>query len=273
MITIDQYTAYLLCQDKADNTVRAYRALAQRWCDFALGHNTDPAHPDPATVRAWSQTITSTRSLAAQARAMMGHWCLANHVEDVSAAVIVPRTQRKPKTGWLEPDQAVKLAHTAQGMGLPGLAVLVGMFTAARREEIASLAWENIDWNRKTILLVRRKNRDTHSVHLNSQLAALLVTRRVPGERWVFPGRYGGHCSPATIGTWIDKVVTQAGMPEVTQRWLRRTTVTEIYRMTGDPVVAGDVAGHEKITTTMLYIKKDEHRIAAAVEALYRQAS
>lgn len=268
VIDMEQFAGYLLVDEKADSTVRSYRALAQRWCDYAIAEGTDPYRPDPGTVRRWSQTLEGTRSLSAQAKATMGHWCRANGAEDMSGAVIVPRRQKRLKSGWLDPDQAAKLEHTARTMGTKGLAVLVAMYTAARREEIASLAWHNIDWTRSTILLTRRKVRDTHTVPMHSNLAALLVQRRVPGEMWVFPGRYGGHVAPATIGNWIEDVVTEAGMPEVTQRWLRRTTVTAIYEQTGDPVVAMELAGHEKIETTMLYIKRNQERVTQAVEQL-----
>lgn len=268
MIDLDQYAAHLALAGRADNSIRAYRALMARWCDYAVGNDADPYCPDALTVRAWSQTFEGTRSMAAQARAAMGHWCRANGVLDVSGSIIVPREQRRPKSGWLDVDEVMKLEHVARTMGAPGLAVLVGLYTAARREEIASLAWRNIDWTRSQLTLTRRKVRDTHTVPMHPALAALLVQRKVAGETWVFPGRYGGHVSPATIGTWIGRVVTAAGMPEVTQRWLRRTTVTAVYEATGDPVVAQQLAGHESIEVTMRYVKKNEERVKAAVALL-----
>ena len=72
MINRDQFAAYLVLNECADNTVRNYSAMFVRWCDWAIAHDYDPAAPDALAVRAWSKTINGTRSSLAHARATRG---------------------------------------------------------------------------------------------------------------------------------------------------------------------------------------------------------
>lgn len=271
-VTIDQYRAYLAIQDLADNTIRAYSALAVRWCDFAATERSDPWKPDPTVVRKWAKQLSGTRSLAAQARAMLHHWCAANQTPDASTAFPVPRADRNLHTRSLDHEQAVQLLRTANLSGIPGLAVYVGLYTAGRRSEIASLAWPNIDLDDGTLVLVRDKTRDLHRVPIHPQLDRVLRPRRVPGEQWVFAGRYGGHVSPATIGTWVEHVARKAGIGHVTPHQLRHTALTEANDATGDLRAVQELAGHVSPDQTARYTKVSRERRLRAVQSLAWEA-
>lgn len=268
MITIDQFRGFLAVHELSDSTIRSYSALAMRWCDHAIGAGTNPYRPEPIEVRRWAHQLAGSRSLAAQAKAMLGHWCRANEVDDVSEAFPVPRQARTHRTRGIPPDEARQLARAARVSGLPGLAVLVGLYTAARRSEIASLAWGRIELDRGMVTLERPKTRDLHTVPLHPDLHAELAPRRVPGERWVFPGRYGGHVSPATIGTWVGAVAQQAGIGHVTPHQLRHTALTEANERTGDLRAVQELAGHTSPEITARYTTVSEERRARAVESL-----
>lgn len=263
----DTYAAFLAMQGMADASIRNYRAMYLRWVDYARGHDRDPHHPDPLTVRAWASQLHGSRSLIAQARATIGHLCRACQVADVSAVIPLPRQPRHQARG-LEQDQAARLAATARDEGLPGLAVLVGLYTAARRAEIASLCWRRIDLDARRVTLERPKTRDLHTVPLHEVLAGYLAERRVPGEMWVFPGRHGGHVSPTTIGAWTDRVAEVAGVSGVTPHRLRHTALTEAYDATRDLRAVQDLAGHVNPAVTARYTRTSAAALTAAVGAI-----
>lgn len=273
MLDPEQYAAYLAMQGLADATIRVYRPMMVRWCDWAVANGEDPWRPDPLPVRRWSQTITGTKSSLAHARAAMHHLCVALGTVDVSPAIPLPREPRRQRPG-LEHDQAVKLATTAEGMGVKGTAVLFALYTAARRSEVANMEWRRVDFATGRVTLERPKTRDLHSVPLHPALREHFELRRVPGEQWLFPGRWGGHVSPATIGAWTEDVAEQAGLGHVTPHQLRRTTLTEAYDATGDLRACQDLAGHTDPATTSLYTRTSERRLGAAMAAVdYRKAS
>lgn len=262
----DQFTAYLAMQGLADQTLRNYRAMFARWCDYAITHDRNPMQPDPLTARAFATTLTGGRSIRAHARATIHHLCSALQVDDVSPAIPLPRQPRQSKAA-IPHDQAVNLAQTALGSGLKGLAVLVGLYTAARRSEIASLCWRRIDFETRTVTLERPKTRDLHTVPLHSQLAAVLEPRRVPGDMWVFPGRWGGHVAPGTISAWVEDVAADAGL-RISSHMLRRVALTQINEVTEDLRAAQQFAGHTDPAVTSVYTRASERRMDAAIESL-----
>ncbi len=272
MITQEQYAAYLALRELSDHTIRSYRAMMLRWVDWAVAHDRDPWRPDPLSARAWASQLPGTASTRAHARSTIKHLCAALEVDDVSTAIPLPRQPKRQPRG-LEHDQAVKLATTARGCGLKGLAVLVGLYTAARRSEIASLSWRRIDVDAKTVTLDRPKTRDLHTVPLHPVLGGLLAERRVPGEVWVFPGRYGGHVAPAVIWEWVLYVAEQAGVGRVTPHQLRHTALTEANDATGDLRAVQDLGGHTNPAVTARYTRSSRDALRRAVASLDYGAS
>lgn len=267
MIDQEQFTAHLALAGLAESSIRNYRALMVRWIDWAIAHGRDPYQPDPVAVRAWATALPGTRSLRAQARATIGHLCRALEVDDVSSAIPLPREPRRPNRA-LPDEHARKLIETARTAGLAGLAVKVGLYTAARRSEIASLSWRRIDLDAGRITLVRSKTRDLHTIPLHPALAEALAPRRVPGEMWVFPGRHGGHVSPATIWEWVVAVADCAGIGHVTPHQLRHTALTMANDRTGDLRAVQDFAGHVNPAVTARYTRTSAVRLEAAVAAV-----
>jgi integrase len=264
----DQFAAHLVMQGLAENSIRCYRACYCRWCAWAIANDRDPHQPDPLSVRAWSSQLVGSRSVIAHARATIGHLCAALGVDDVSAAIPLPRQPRRPSNRALDHDRAVRLAETSLRMGLKGTAVLVGLYSFARREEIASLAWENVRFEASAITFVRSKNRDIHTVPLHPALHDHLYQLWVPGERWVFPGRHGGHVAPATIWQWVLDVAEGAGIGRVTPHQLRHTALTDAYEASRDLRAVQDLAGHTDPSVTARYTRRDGAAMAAAVGSL-----
>lgn len=261
----DQFAARLTLEGLADGTVRVYRCMFQRWHDFAVTNQRDPLTPDPIAVRAWSSGLPTSISSLGQARATIKHVCRIMDVEDVSEAIRLPRTPRLPTSRALTPVQAKQLARTADTEGLAGLAVLVGLFTGARRSEIASLSWERIDLPNRVLTLDRTKVSDTHQVPIHPALHRRLEQRQTATETWVFPGRYGGHVAPAVVWEWVKDVARKAGIGHVTPHQLRHTLIGTIYDIGRDLRAAQEVAGHTDPSVTARYTSRTKDQILDAL--------
>jgi integrase len=69
--------------------------------------------------------------------------------------------------------------------------LLLALFTGLRREEAASLSWENVDLKAKTLTIPDPKNRQPHVLPLSDFLFELLTRRHQEisnASRFVFPG-------------------------------------------------------------------------------------
>lgn len=271
MLDAESFCAFLALRGRADGTIRNYRGMLLRWQDWAIAHGRDPDQPDPLAVRAWAVLLPGTASTRAQARATIGWLCEALEVDDVSHAIPVPRDPRR-RSRALSRARAGALEEQAHASGLKGTAVLVGLYTAARRSEIASLSWSRVDFPGEQLTVWRPKTRDWHTVAMHPVLADHLEPRAVDGDMWVFPGRNGGHVAPATIWQWVLDVAEDAGIGRVTPHQLRHTCLTEANDATGDLRAVQDLAGHTNPAQTAMYTRVSGHRARAAVHAVdYRQ--
>lgn len=265
----DEFAGYLITQGMSDNTVRNYRALFVRWVSFAREHDADPFTFTPTVLRAWTNEIKNSRSMKGQAQAMavrlgeIHDW----PADDVRGCIQLPR-KPKPKSRALS-DEALRtlVAASEEVGGRPRLALMIGLYTAARRGEIAGMKWEWVDWDRDAISFWRPKTSDVHTVPMHPHLRELLHEWRLGDDLWLFPGRYGGHVSPATIGTYIDKISTRSGVA-CTPHVLRHTAITLVHDATPDLRAAQEFAGHRSPTITAHYTRLNEYRLREAVSLL-----
>lgn len=100
------------------------------------------------------------------------------------------------------------------------------VLTGLRRNEAASLAWDNIDLRECTLTVPDTKNHRPQILPLGDYLADLLTQRRkdLPGATFVFPAATGsGHLVEPRKS--LEKVTAHSGVP-FTIHDLRRTFIT-----------------------------------------------
>lgn len=104
--------------------------------------------------------------------------------------------------------------------------LLLALFTGMRRNEIASLRWEYIDLERRSLHIPKTKNGDPLDLPLADFILDLLVERRriVGSSPWVFPGKgKTGHL--VETKKFTARVEQRSGV-SFTLHDLRRTFVT-----------------------------------------------
>ena len=146
-----------------------------------------------------------------------------------------------------------------------GLAVVLGLYQALRREEIASLRWDAFEDGR---LKVTGKGDKTARIPIHPVVAELLIQhpRHSP---FLFPGRFGDHVTPATIWEWARKVGREAGVPmPVRPHELRHTCLATANDRTGDLRAVQSFARHTKPQTTAGYTRASKRRLDAVVQAI-----
>jgi integrase len=111
-------------------------------------------------------------------------------------------------------DDELAAIWTAAGDGQYGAIVKLLMLTGARRDEIASLCWSEIDFDAATIILPppRTKNKREHVIPLSPQaLAILKAQQRHDGREHVFGRRAGGFQDWSGSKEDLDARLTAAG--------------------------------------------------------------
>lgn len=257
---------WLLALGLAPKTARLYASqvkAAERWCeDRGLCLSTLPAE----LVVEYAATRPLTHSTRTILRAALRHyWERAERGNPPLRAIRVPP---EPRHGCraLEEDDARILAKAARARAdRKGLAVVLGLYEAMRREEIATLPWVSL--RDAGFLRIVGKGTKERRIPLH-EVAAEALTWVPRTSEYVFAGRYGGPVTPATIWAWVREVSGDAGVPVVPPHVLRHTSLATANDNTGDLRAVQAFAGHAKPETTSTYTRANARRLAAVVASL-----
>lgn len=139
------------------------------------------------------------------------------------------------------------------GMNRKSLAILrLLVLTGARRNEIASLKWEHVDFERKAFRLPDSKT-GAKVVPLGAPALAVLngLTRK-KGSPWVFPAATGNGHHVGMPRVW-RKLKAMAGLKDVRMHDLRHGFASIAVADGSSLYLVGKVLGHSQAATTQRY--------------------
>lgn len=260
-----EYREYLIGLGLSTTTVKAYGHYLDRAKRWAHEHGADLLALTPSQARTLGDTFPKTHASRRPLRVALRHFWTMHGTTGPEQAIIVPKRPRGVFRGMTD-TAAAALLEAARTDWPRGAAVYVGVYQGLRRETIASLRWgdfdEPMEW-----LTVLTKGNTTHRLPVHPRVRTALLPHRWPGE-WVFPGRFGGHVTPATINNWIVSLAKEAGVGHLTPHQMRHTAGGKVYRETGNIYLAAAWLGHAHISTTQIYTEVDDAMLASAMDAL-----
>ena len=144
------------------------------------------------------------------------------------------------------------------------------MLTGARKSEIESLRWDDIDFERGFLNLRDTKTGDrSHPINAPA-IAAIRAVERVQGSQWVFPASRGDGHFTAT-GRAFKEACARARISGVRIHDLRHTFAS-VAAMAGLGLpVIGAVLGHRQSSTTQRYAHIAEEAGRAASDQVAGQ--
>jgi len=140
--------------------------------------------------------------------------------------------------------------------------VTVAWLTAARVGEVVQLAWEDINWDDKTLWLTTHKSKDGSPVRREipmvpqvEQALRFMWRRRYAGSPWVFT-------NPQMANKTADKTKWRyLRRPKLLKKAsfnfhdLRHSTATMLARLGVELTVIQKILGHQRPTTTDIYLQ------------------
>jgi integrase len=243
-----------------------YRVIidAMGWCEDR-GETLAQASPTVVAgyVAARPQTFSTQKAIRS---AFIHYWAVVKRKDPPLGLLRLPPRPRMICRA-LERDEAKILANAARSRGDdPGFAVILGLYQALRREEIATLRWENFDdqgW-----LTVTGKGGVTASIPVRATVAAMLSLRERCSD-YIFPGQAAGRpVTPTTVWKWVRLVAMEAGLSGVTPHRLRHTCLATANDATGDLRSVQAFARHADPRVTAGYTRATNERLRAVVDAV-----
>jgi integrase len=163
----------------------------------------------------------------------------------------------------------VSLAHEEPGWRLSFAAIRVLLATGARRGEVLSLRWRDVDLNQGVARLVRDKTSDTgRDVLLPPAAIAVLIELPRTTSPYVFPSRSkSGHIT-SVARAWT-MAVERAGVKRARLHDLRHSFASTAIAEGVSLYVVGKLLGHRQAATSQRYAHLERD---AAREALDKVA-
>ncbi|HUT90023.1 MAG TPA: site-specific integrase [Thermoguttaceae bacterium] len=143
---------------------------------------------------------------------------------------------------------------------------LVLLFTGARRGDVLSMAWADVDLEGRTWRVPHPKNDQPTILPLVPLALRVLRERheRRSAAPWVFPGR-SGHVKDARKA-WL-KVTEAAGIDNLHIHDLRRSLASWQAALGSSLVIIGASLGHRDLKSTQIYSRLQLDPVRRSVEA------
>ena len=136
-------------------------------------------------------------------------------------------------------------------------AVVIALHTGMRKGEILSLRWEQINWERRNVLLTVTKNGEPRRVPLDSMVLHELVEHRtrVGNPDLVFPSydRDGKVVSLGDVKVAFGRALKDAGITNFRFHDLRHTFASHYAMSGGNLYTLAKILGHKDIKMTQRY--------------------
>lgn len=197
--------------------------------------------------------------------------------DHINPARDIDRFRETKRDRWITPAELPALAQAidAEPNQAARFALWLYLLTGARKTELLTARWDQIDWERAELRLPDTKAGRTHYIPLSAPALALL--REIPqvdGNPYILVGR-GPRGVPAderppahlvNISKPWSRVRAAAGVSDVRLHDLRRTVGSWLAQAGNSLHLIGRVLNHSNQSTTAVYARFGEDAVKAALE-------
>lgn len=174
----------------------------------------------------------------------------------------------KARDRWVTPEELPKLAEAidAEENTYARYALWLYLLTGARKTEVLTAKWADIDWDRKELRLPKTKSGRIHYTPLSEPAIELLKgIPQIKGNPYVLPGRKPGAHLVNIHKPWT-RVRKAAGVEDVRLHDLRRTVGSWLAQSGNSLHLIGRVLNHSSQATTAVYARFGQDQVRDALE-------
>lgn len=277
-----------LVRGLSQNTVRAYRADLEAFCDWVRREGVQPLTLSHRQLRRYLSELArarySTRTIDRHLSAIRGlyRWLAIQDVTSSNAAdaLVGPKPARTlPKT--MSDDEATRLLEScdlSDASGVRDRAFLELLYASgARISEISALNIEDVSFGQRQLRLFGKGSKerivplyDSVLTWLRSYLTTSRpeLASRAKGsreDRALFLSTRGRRMSAAALRSRFERQVLVAGLDrELTPHAMRHTYATELLSGGADMRSVQELLGHASLNTTQIYTHLSVERLKDA---------
>lgn len=244
---------------------RIYTQYFPQWVDRPL------ARLSRKEVRVWYMGLARTPSHANKALTFLRriyNWMSSLDLyEGLNPAVGVPRYHCPARERFLTIEEMQRFMEGIPHLPpKPGAYLLTVLLTGARRGEVRTMRWSDVDWSTRLWKKSRTKTGTTQFVPLPVQVVDVL-TRLPRTSEWVFPGDKGQPWSLGSIQKVWQLVRRRWNLQDVTLHDLRRTCASYLAMSGENLPTIQNVLNHRNLAHTAIYARLNTKATDRALQA------
>lgn len=269
---ITRYLREVLPQKSANSIMMQRQQL--RWWQAHLGHQLLATLSPALLVEARDRLAalhgpsTVVRYLAALSHALtvaVQEW---QWLDDNPCRKVRKPREPRGRVRFLSDDERRRLLAACHASPSPYLypVVILGLSTGARKREILTLTWSDVDLQRGVIVLHRTKNRERRVLPLAGPALELLRQQAAVRRReteLVFPRADG--LQPLDIRSAWQTARKHAGIPDFRFHDLRHSAASYLAMSGASLAEIAEVLGHKTLTMVKRYAHLSEAHTASVV--------
>ena len=214
----------------------------------------------PATINKELQLVRHAFNLAARE----WEWCRENPMHRVSMEPVRNEVDR-----WLTLDEEDRLMAASS----PWLrdVIVFALNTGMRQGEILNLQWQDVDFTRGTLVVMKSKNGTRRTIPLNTTVYALLAAKQATigvSQGRVFTTPRGNSLKVRFLAREFCEARDRAGIPDFRFHDLRHTFATRLVQRGIDLYKVQRLLGHKTTHMTQRYAHHSPESLREGVKIL-----
>ena len=185
-------------------------------------------------------------------------WAISAGLWENNPAIGIRRNKEKSRDRFIQSDELPRFfqALSEESNGTVRDYVLISLLNGARRSNVCSMKWQDINFDRAEWRIDETKNDIPQTVTLSPEAIEVLQNRKSDDSEFVFPGiGKSGHLQEPRKG-W-ERILKRAGIKDLRLHDLRRTLGSWQAKTGASLAIIGKSLNHKNQNTTAIYARLD----------------
>ncbi|MCP5244815.1 MAG: tyrosine-type recombinase/integrase [Burkholderiales bacterium] len=185
-------------------------------------------------------------------------WAISAGLWENNPALGIRRNKEKSRDRFIQSDELPRFfqALSEEPNGTIRDYVLISLLTGARRSNVCSMKWQDINFERAEWRIEATKNDTPQTVTLSPEAIEVLQNRKSDDSEFVFPGNgKSGHLQEPRKG-W-ERILKRAKIKDLRLHDLRRTLGSWQAKTGASLAIIGKSLNHKNQNTTAIYARLD----------------
>jgi integrase len=195
-------------------------------------------------------------------------WRVAGVTENATAGIALAPDVTRERFLSVEEAQRLIASIECDENEVAARAIMLLLLTGARRNEITQARWDQVNWEKRTLLVPLSKSGKPRIVALNAAAMDLLsAIPRISGNPYIFPSPVTEMPCPSLYFPW-DRIRRRAGLPDLRLHDLRHSFASFLVNKGVSLYVVQGLLGHANSRYTQRYAHLTADTLRDAAEAV-----